>query len=134
MKITRVTRFEDVINDEDGSIIESYHGYDLLIDDEIGARIYDHESTVFIALDASREPDSVQCAQLLQLMLGLGYDDVRFLSASNGYKTLEEIWREAYLPRDCWGKPKRLGRPCPQCGMRLFRGETQQCDCGWRKG
>jgi hypothetical protein len=132
MKITKVERFDDEITDEDGSLLEAYRGYNILIDETIGARVYDHDPIVYISLDASQDPGSTRFDEVLRTMLDLGYDDVRFLS-TNGYKTLEAIRRDAFLPLNCWGRPARTGGPCPQCGRRLFQKDTKQCECGWQK-
>jgi hypothetical protein len=128
VRVDRIVPFDDIVEDDDGQVMERYRGANLLVtvgERQYTLRKYADEHYVSCADCSIDDPNA---DALYQWAITAGYSGLRVLS--DGYLDLYQ----ARLEVDCWGKPKRQGDPCPRCGIRLFRLETNQCvDCGWRR-
>jgi hypothetical protein len=131
MKFESIQRFDDVIEDE-GKILEEYHGFNVLITGGYHAKIYDGEDQICITNDIMNSLWDPEWDGLVRFLWSQGYENIVFLGGS-GYSPLHEIRKYKAMPIDGYGKARRQGGMCPKCGIRLFRKETKQCDCGWRK-
>ena len=131
MKITQVVRFDDVVKDND-VVSGEYHGYKLEIDSSLWVTIYDNANEVFVGLVVNKDTPIADLLNIENYLWSLGYSEVKFMD-NGGYKTIADIRKDRFFPKDCYGKPKRSGPVCPKCGVRLYKTISKQCDCGWTK-